>query len=621
MKNIYLLLGLLLIIHLGYSQNRQERKSIKQHKTSGAKAFYIKDYGSAFRHFEKSLEISRKYYVDTAVVYNAALAAYNDGKYKEAIFYFRKCIKYDYKGPNSYLMIAKIMKTRGDTERYINILKEGMLKYPNELDILYSVTNYYLRKNKISESIYYLDKAIEKNPDNAQLYFAKGNIYDRTGDFENAKYYYDMALMKNPDMYNAYFNLGVLFFNQAVDLYQEAKAIPEEDKDNRKAAMELVHEELKKALPYLEKAYLIDPKKKEKLVSTLKGIYKRLKDEDKAYKNCYVEIKKKTEGKPNYYTPYRPYNPSLDRNKQLTIKGREDSKFKNQKLTNQANTGTAQNATNNNERKNNSTKEATVKRSFVDTDIPDTNFNNENTFALIIGNEDYKHEIKVDHAVNDAIIFSKYVTKTLGVPESNVRVLKNATLGKIYTQLKWISEIQRVYGEDASVIFYYAGHGMPDEKTKDAYLLPVDGMSEMPLTAIKLDWFYKQITLYPSKKVTVFLDACFSGGARDGMLAKGRGVKIKPRNNKLKNNIIVFSATSDSQTAYPYKEKQHGLFTYYLLKKLNETKGNITLGELYEYVNTQVEKKAIVVKNRPQTPTVKTSMDFRNRWKNIKMAE
>ena len=162
---------------------------------------------------------------------------------------------------------------------------------------------------------------------------------------------------------------------------------------------------------------------------------------------------------------------------------------------------------------------------------------------------------------------------------------------------------------------------MPDETTKDAYILPVDGISEMPLTAIKLDWLYNEITLYPSQRVIVFLDACFSGGSRDGMLAKGRGVKIKPKYNILKNNIVVFSATSDSQTAYPYEEMKHGLFTYYLLEKFNKSLGKTTLGELYEYVNSNVEQKAIVVKKRPQTPTVNTSNDFLDTWKEKTLIE
>src|SRR6056297_517316 len=115
---------------------------------------------------------------------------------------------------------------------------------------------------------------------------------------------------------------------------------------------------------------------------------------------------------------------------------------------------------------------------------------------------------------------------------------------------------------------------MPNEETRDAYLLPVDGSSEMSRTALGLEELYNQLNKYPAKQVTVFMDACFSGASREGMLASGRGVKIVPRKNVLKGNMVVLSAASDKQTAHPFKEKGHGLFTYFVLKKLQETQGN-----------------------------------------------
>ena len=68
------------------------------------------------------------------------------------------------------------------------------------------------------------------------------------------------------------------------------------------------------------------------------------------------------------------------------------------------------------------------------------------------------------------------------------------------------------------------------------------------------------------------------------MLATARGVAIKPKASTPGGNVIVFSAATGDETAYPYDEKGHGLFTYFLLKKLQENKGNVTLGELSAYL-------------------------------------
>lgn len=69
-------------------------------------------------------------------------------------------------------------------------------------------------------------------------------------------------------------------------------------------------------------------------------------------------------------------------------------------------------------------------------------------------------------------------------------------------------------------------------------------------------------------------------------------------------NMVVFSAAQNDETAFPYKEQKHGLFTYYLLKKLQESKGNVALGDLAEFVKSQVEKQSIVINGKLQSPSI-----------------
>ena len=102
------------------------------------------------------------------------------------------------------------------------------------------------------------------------------------------------------------------------------------------------------------------------------------------------------------------------------------------------------------------------------------------------------------------------------------------------------------------------------------------------------------------------------------MLASARGVAIKAKQDIPQGNIVVFSAAQGDQTAYPYKEKGHGLFTYFILKKLKETKGDVSFGELAEYVTTEVKKKSIIVNSKLQTPTTSPSSSANN-WKNWKL--
>ena len=256
----------------------------------------------------------------------------------------------------------------------------------------------------------------------------------------------------------------------------------------------------------------------------------------------------------------------------------------------------------------------------VDDDIPIVVKKNEKVFAVVIANEKYQMEKAVQYAKNDGRVFAEYCRKTLGLPEKNIHYVTDATLNNLKYELKWLQNVMKVYRGEAKVIFYYAGHGIPDEQNKNGYLLPIDGYGSDVTTGYALDDLFKTLGNMPSKSVTIFLDACFSGAKRDGdMLASTRGVAIKVKQNAPQGNMVVFSAAQGDETAYPYNEFEHGLFTYYLLKKLQETKGDVTLGELGDYIKTKVEQQSIVVNGKLQSPSIMSAPLIGNDWKTWKL--
>lgn len=267
-------------------------------------------------------------------------------------------------------------------------------------------------------------------------------------------------------------------------------------------------------------------------------------------------------------------------------------------------------------RKTNSVQpEVAALHSDVDLNIPLTKAKQEKTFAVIIANENYEEEVNVDYALNDGVAFSQYCTKALGIPECNVHIRRDATLNNMLAEIDWMQNIAKAYGEDAKFIFYYAGHGVPDESNGTAYLLPVDGKGSIVATGYSMGKLYDQLNALKAASVTVLMDACFSGAKRgEGMLASARGVAIKAKAEAPKGNMLVITAAQGNETAYPYKEKKHGLFTYFLLKKLQESKGKTTYGELFEYVRKNVAQKSIVVNEKSQTPSVSASGSMATTW-------
>lgn len=263
--------------------------------------------------------------------------------------------------------------------------------------------------------------------------------------------------------------------------------------------------------------------------------------------------------------------------------------------------------------------------SAVDKNIPNIGKKYPNRIALIIGNEDYSGtlnaEINVDYAVNDAQVVREYALKTLGVEEQNIIFLTNATAGQMRTQIDLAAKLAEKMGSNAEIIFYYAGHGLPDETTKVPYLIPVDVNATNLSAAIKLGDVYNKFGNSGAQKVTVFMDACFTGGGRNQGLLAARGVRIKPKENKISGNMVVFTATTGEQSALPYHKEKHGMFTYFLLKKLQESNGNTNYAELAGYIKQNVSVEALRVNSKEQDPEVNVSYSIQNNWENWKITE
>lgn len=257
--------------------------------------------------------------------------------------------------------------------------------------------------------------------------------------------------------------------------------------------------------------------------------------------------------------------------------------------------------------------------SDVDVDIPLTNSVNEETFVVIIANENYQNEQDVPFAIHDGETFKAYCVSTLGIPERQIRMRTDASLNNIRYEVEWLAGAMSAYGSEAKGVFYYSGHGIPDEANGNSFLLPVDGYMGNTESAFGLNRLFSELGATNGQSVTYFIDACFSGTTRDGtMIAEGRGVAIKSKSGLLKGKAVAFSAAQGNETAFAYRDKAHGMFTYFLLKKLKESKGNVSYGELAEYISAQVSKMSVLENSKRQTPVTSTSEGM-EQWRKMKL--
>lgn len=260
-----------------------------------------------------------------------------------------------------------------------------------------------------------------------------------------------------------------------------------------------------------------------------------------------------------------------------------------------------------------------VVKSDVDQNIPQCKSTADNTYVLIIANEEYQFVDNVNFAMHDGETFKEYCVKTLGVPERQIRFYPNASYGIISGGVDWLKYALDNF-EGSKGIVYYCGHGIPDEKSGEAFIVPVDGKGTNTTTCYSLNTLYKTIAETKAANVTYFMDACFTGANKEGsMLVAARGVAREPAKATVGGNSVVFSASSSDETAMTYPEKGHGLFTYFLLKKLQETGGDVSYSELSKYINSNVKKEAFLINEKPQTPVVATSPEAQENWKEMKL--
>ena len=225
--------------------------------------------------------------IDTTIIFNAGLAAYNAKNYDEAIKYYGDAAKYGYKGSKTYELIAQCYLNKNDTLKTIDVLHEGFEKYPDSNSILITMINIYLTTNKIDDAIKYLDIAIKQDPKNASFYFARGSLYDKTKQSDLAIEAYSKAVELDPKFYNAYYNLGAIYYNEGVEQVAIANAVPNNEPKKYEIEKKKADDKFKEAIPFMEKASEITPKEPESITTlkssleSLKTLYYRLKMMDK----------------------------------------------------------------------------------------------------------------------------------------------------------------------------------------------------------------------------------------------------------------------------------------------------------------------------------------------------
>ena len=126
-------------------------------------------------------------------------------------------------------------------------------------------------------------------------------------------------------------------------------------------------------------------------------------------------------------------------------------------------------------------------------------------YALVIGNNDYRHLAQLKTAVNDARAVAQALKEQFGF---EVRLLLNAERDQI---IEALNDYRRVLDAASRLVIYYAGHGHYDESVDKAYWQPVDAKRDSNVKWIIADDITANVKGMSAKQVLIISDSCYSG--------------------------------------------------------------------------------------------------------------
>lgn len=246
----------------------------------GADAFTAKEFEAAIKDFEKAYNIAQMDdRFDTIAAFNIGMSGVNSKQPKIASEYLSKCIEVGYKNPSVYLYYSRAEKQIGDTTKAFEILADARVEFPDEKSLQLEEAQLFLETGAHDKLINSLKESIAADPTNSNLYRILGQTYENTGDEDNALIYYKEAVAIKPDFGDAIFNIGAIYVNRASVLYAEAANLPFEETVKYEELKEAADENLKEALPYLEKSLSLNPEDNI-VIGALNETYRNLKMND-----------------------------------------------------------------------------------------------------------------------------------------------------------------------------------------------------------------------------------------------------------------------------------------------------------------------------------------------------
>lgn len=172
-----------------------------------------------------------------------------------------------------YKNIALIYVQQGKNDEAKKSLLDARAANPDDTSLAMAEADLYLKLEDYAMYKKIVTEVLEKNPNDADLLYNLGVISSKTNGTD-AEAYYKKAIAIKPDYTNAYLNLAILKLDGEKAIIDEMNKLGTSEKDNKRYEVLKTKREgiFKEALPYLEKAYELNPAN-EDVSATLLNVY------------------------------------------------------------------------------------------------------------------------------------------------------------------------------------------------------------------------------------------------------------------------------------------------------------------------------------------------------------
>jgi len=247
----------------------------------GSDYFKKSMYEEALRAFEQALVINNSDLVtvpvDTNLVHNTALAAYEGEQWKKAITYLEGLHEVAHHPGNSLLLYQALLEEQ-DSVRAEEVLMEAVELHNYEKQVVVYLVNLLVQSERYEMALGVLDKAIVHRPDILQFQWSKGLVYRRMGEYDNAVLSLKKAIELDPEEAKLPYHIGVIYYNRGIELREESLKI--KDNFRYQAVRAEAREQFLEAIVWLEKSYEMEPSDS-RTISRLHQLYYQLQMKQK----------------------------------------------------------------------------------------------------------------------------------------------------------------------------------------------------------------------------------------------------------------------------------------------------------------------------------------------------